>query len=162
MWWIHRRHHCNPKHLVASAAWDDTFLEYAIMEVPPFAMTLLLFPLHLWVHMLHFCWHSWDGACGHSGFWAPGVLGYIFDGKYHYSTTMHIWQSITQKWSWLIKCFAPIILKSTRARLCKQTEMQTYYKLVPTDVLLLSCMFWTECWYLAMFCSDVSRYKTSF
>ena len=30
---FHRRHHRNPKSIVASAAWEDSFVEYAMMEV---------------------------------------------------------------------------------------------------------------------------------
>ena len=70
----HRQHHCNPKTLVASRAWQDSLVEYAMMELPSFAMTIILFPTRLWVHLLHFAWHGWDGACSHSGFCAPGVL----------------------------------------------------------------------------------------
>jgi sterol desaturase/sphingolipid hydroxylase (fatty acid hydroxylase superfamily) len=81
---FHRRHHRNPKNLVASAAWDDSFVEYAIMEIPSFAITLLLFPTHYYWHLIHFAWHGWDGACGHSGFAAPGLLGACFNGEYHY------------------------------------------------------------------------------
>ena len=81
---IHKRHHRNPRNLVASAAWDDSYVEYAIMELPSFVITLVLFPTHFWIHLLHFAIHGWDGACGHSGFKAPGFLGYMFDGEYHY------------------------------------------------------------------------------
>jgi len=80
----HRRHHRNPKNLVASAAWDDSLVEYAIMEIPAFSITVMFFPTHFLVHLLHFAWHGWDGACGHSGFAAPGWLGFLFDGEYHY------------------------------------------------------------------------------
>ena len=82
---FHRRHHLNPKAVVASAAWQDSFVEYALMELPSFGICVLLFPTHLATHLLHFAWHGWDGACGHSGFGgAPGLLGWLFDGEYHY------------------------------------------------------------------------------
>lgn len=81
---FHRRHHRNPANLVASAAWDDSIEEYLIMEIPSFCLTLLAFPTHWFVHLAHFALHGIDGACGHSGFAAPGILGYIFDGTYHY------------------------------------------------------------------------------
>jgi Fatty acid hydroxylase superfamily len=81
---FHRRHHQKPANLVASAAWDDSWIEYAIMELPSFCLALLCFPTHWWVHLAHFVLHGIDGACGHSGFQAPGLLGWIFDGEYHY------------------------------------------------------------------------------
>jgi sterol desaturase/sphingolipid hydroxylase (fatty acid hydroxylase superfamily) len=81
---FHRKHHLNPRKIVASAAWQDSFVEYAVMELPSLAITVLLFPTHFPVLLLHFCWHGWDGACGHSGFSAPGFLGLLFDGEYHY------------------------------------------------------------------------------
>jgi hypothetical protein len=80
----HRQHHCNPKTLVASRAWQDSFTEYAIMELPSFAMTVLLFPTQFWALLIHFVFHGYDGAAGHSGFCAPGLLGAAFDGTYHY------------------------------------------------------------------------------
>ena len=80
----HRQHHCDPKMLVASRAWQDSYTEYAIMELPSFALTVLVFPTHFYLQLLHFAWHGWDGACGHSGFCAPGFFGAIFDGTYHY------------------------------------------------------------------------------
>lgn len=87
---FHRRHHCNPRSIVASAAWKDSAIEYVIMELPSFAMTVLLFPTHFWVHLMHFGFHGWDGACGHSGFKAPGWLGFLFDGEYHYYHHAHL------------------------------------------------------------------------
>jgi len=35
-------------------------------------------------------WHGYDGACGHSGFAGPGVLGFLFDGEYHYYHHSHL------------------------------------------------------------------------
>ncbi|CAB9509885.1 expressed unknown protein [Seminavis robusta] len=87
---FHRQHHCNPKKLVAARAWQDSYVEYAIMELPSFGITLMLFPTRMWAHLVHFAWHGWDGACGHSGFGAPGILGYIFDGEYHYYHHAHL------------------------------------------------------------------------
>jgi len=81
---FHRRHHCNPRTIVAAAAWQDSYVEYCVMELPSFAMTVLLFPTHFYVHLWHFVFHGLDGAAGHSGFKAPGILGYLFDGEYHY------------------------------------------------------------------------------
>ncbi|KAG7373772.1 fatty acid hydroxylase superfamily protein [Nitzschia inconspicua] len=81
----HRKHHGHPAQLVAARAWEDSLVEYAVMEIPSFAMTVLLFPTHLWVHLLHFCFHGYDGAAGHSGFGGvPGIMGFLFDGTYHY------------------------------------------------------------------------------
>jgi sterol desaturase/sphingolipid hydroxylase (fatty acid hydroxylase superfamily) len=80
----HRRHHCHPRQLIASAAWQDSYVEYLVMELPSFAITVVFFPTHFAIHLLHFAFHGLDGAAGHSGFKAPGVLGYIFDGEYHY------------------------------------------------------------------------------
>jgi len=88
---FHKRHHCDPKKVVASAAWEDSFVEYAIMELPSFAITIILFPTHLWTHLMHFAWHGYDGCAGHSGFAAaPGLLGYLFDGEYHYYHHAHL------------------------------------------------------------------------
>jgi len=82
---FHRRHHRNPRAIVAAAAWEDSWTEYIVMELPSFFTTLFLFPTHFYVHLFHFALHGWDGACGHSGFSnAPGILGYMFDGEYHY------------------------------------------------------------------------------
>ena len=72
---FHRRHHQKPANMVASSAWDDSFVEYAIMEIPSFGLTLFCFPTHWWVHLAHFALHGMDGAAGHSGFKAPGILG---------------------------------------------------------------------------------------
>ena len=71
----HKKHHQKPADLVASAAWDDSAVEYAFMELPSFCLTLFVFPTHWWVHLAHFALHGLDGACGHSGFKAPGVMG---------------------------------------------------------------------------------------
>jgi len=54
------------------------------MEIPSFAIAILLFPTHFVVHLLHFALHGYDGASNHSGFSAPGFFGYLFDGEYHY------------------------------------------------------------------------------
>jgi hypothetical protein len=81
---FHRRHHRNPRAIVASASWEDSFIEYAIMELPSFGISICFFPTHLWIHLCHFALHGWDGACGHSGFKGPGFLGWLFDGEYHY------------------------------------------------------------------------------
>ena len=81
---IHRRHHRNPNNIVASAAWEDSWCEYALMELPSFGIAILLFPTHFPIHMFHFILHGYDGAANHSGFSPPGFLGYLFDGEYHY------------------------------------------------------------------------------
>jgi Fatty acid hydroxylase superfamily len=87
----HRRHHCHPRQrLVASAAWQDSYVEYLVMELPSFAFTVVFFPTHFSIHLLHFAFHGLDGAAGHSGFKAPGLLGYIFDGEYHYYHHAHL------------------------------------------------------------------------
>lgn len=80
----HKRHHRNPRTIVAAAAWEDSYIEYMVMELPSFGITVGLFPTYFWIHCIHFILHGWDGACGHSGFKAPGILGYLFDGEYHY------------------------------------------------------------------------------
>lgn len=82
---FHRKHHHNPNRVVASAAWDDSFIEYALMELPSFGITVLIFPTYFWAYILHFMLHGYDGAANHSGFSKmPGLLGYLFDGEYHY------------------------------------------------------------------------------
>jgi len=87
---IHRRHHQKPAHLVASSAWEDSFIEYAVMEMPSFGLTLCIFPTLWWMHLMHFVWHGMDGASSHSGFKAPGLLGFLFDGEYHYYHHAHL------------------------------------------------------------------------
>lgn len=87
---FHRQHHCNPKTLVASRAWQDSYVEYAIMELPSFALTILCFPTHFWALSLHFVFHGYDGAAGHSGFCAPGWIGFLTDGTYHYHHHAHL------------------------------------------------------------------------
>lgn len=81
---IHRAHHLNTKVLVASAAWKDSFAEYAIMELPSFALGILLLPTHLYIHLIHFVFHGYDGAAGHSGFAGMPGFNSMFDGEYHY------------------------------------------------------------------------------
>jgi len=53
------------------------------------------------------------------------------------TTTMRIWRSITQKLSWLIKCFAPIILKSTRPRLCNTHRQKQIQKIESCKLKML-------------------------
>lgn len=81
---IHRAHHLSTKMLVASSAWKDSLAEYTFMELPSFALCILLFPTHMHIHLIHFIFHGYDGAAGHSGF--AGMPGWdaIFDGEYHY------------------------------------------------------------------------------
>jgi hypothetical protein len=102
---IHKKHHGHPRNLVASKSWDDSIIEYIIMELPAFGLTVACFPTHLMFHYVHFIWHGYDGAAGHSGFGivedetepskathhhaAPNslarfILSYLFDGTYHY------------------------------------------------------------------------------
>jgi sterol desaturase/sphingolipid hydroxylase (fatty acid hydroxylase superfamily) len=80
---FHKRHH-SMTHFVATKAWEDSWVEYMVMEIPSFAIAVLVFPTHFQVHLLHFIMHGYDGASNHSGFAAPGLLGYLFDGEYHY------------------------------------------------------------------------------
>ena len=81
---FHKKHHCNTKVMVANIAWEDSWVEYCLMEIPSFALAVLLFPTHFKVHLAHFALHGYDGAANHSGFAAPGFLGYIFNSEYHY------------------------------------------------------------------------------
>jgi len=39
---FHRRHHKTPSRVVASTAWEDSVVEYALMELPSFGITVLL------------------------------------------------------------------------------------------------------------------------
>jgi hypothetical protein len=80
----HKKHHQKPADLVASAAWEDSMVEYAIMELPSFCLTLFVFPTYWALHLVHFAAHGLDGACGHSGFKAPGIMG-------TYIHTWHAW-----------------------------------------------------------------------
>lgn len=82
---FHKRHHSMTHALVTTKAWEDSCAEYMVMEIPSFAIAVLFFPTHFPVHMLHFILHGYDGASNHSGFSkAPGILGYLFDGEYHF------------------------------------------------------------------------------
>ena len=81
----HRKHHGSPATLVAARAWEDSWQEYCVMELPSFGIAVLAFPTYWWMHLLHFAWHGYDGAAGHSGFGGvPGIIGWLFDGTYHY------------------------------------------------------------------------------
>ncbi|KAL7540383.1 hypothetical protein ACHAXR_010067 [Thalassiosira sp. AJA248-18] len=81
---FHKRHHSLASALVASKAWEDSWFEYCCMEIPSLAIAIVLFPTHLSIHMVHFALHGYDGASNHSGFAPPGILGYLFNGEYHY------------------------------------------------------------------------------
>lgn len=81
---FHKRHHSMTHALVATKAWEDSWAEYMVMEIPSLAIAVLCFPTHFGIHMLHFVLHGYDGASNHSGFAAPGIIGYLFDGEYHY------------------------------------------------------------------------------
>ena len=72
---FHKRHHQRPAELVASASWEDSWVEYAVMELPSFCITLFVFPNYWVIHLMHFALHGLDGAAGHSGFKAPGIMG---------------------------------------------------------------------------------------
>jgi hypothetical protein len=82
---LHKRHHMNPRRIVASGAWLDSLVEYSLMELPSFGITILVAPTHLFVHLFHFVWHGVEAAGSHSGYaGAPGILGWIYDGEYHF------------------------------------------------------------------------------
>lgn len=77
---LHKAHHPSAASLVASHAWLDSWAEYVIMEIPSFALPMLLLPTNFYAHLLFFTWHGIGAAGDHSGFKAPGWLGALFDG----------------------------------------------------------------------------------
>jgi hypothetical protein len=81
---FHKKHHPDPRKLCASASWLDSFVEYALMELPSFGICVLFLPTHLVAHLCHFVFHGIDGAYNHSGFSFPGTIGSFFDSEYHY------------------------------------------------------------------------------
>jgi len=88
---FHRKHHGTPRKVHAALAWTDSFVEYSLMELPSFFITVMLFPTHLIVHLLHFAYHGWDGGASHSGFaGAPGIMGWLYDSEYHYYHHSHL------------------------------------------------------------------------
>ena len=100
---FHKKHHQKPAELVASAAWEDSAMEYTIMELPSFCLTLFAFPTFWWFHLAHFALHGLDGAAGHSGFKAPGIMGMFHSSFFR-----------TKK----NKCCGKVMLKSHLTHVC--------------------------------------------
>lgn len=81
----HKAHHySSTKHMTATAYGEVSFVEYCVLDIPLFALSLFLFPTHFPLYLIHFAWHGWDEASAHCGFNPPGVLSYFFDGEFHF------------------------------------------------------------------------------
>lgn len=77
-------HHSSAHHMTATAYGEVSFVEYCILDIPLFAMSLFFFPTHYRLYLLHFAWHGWDEASAHCAFNPPGILSYFFDGDFHF------------------------------------------------------------------------------
>lgn len=81
----HKAHHGSaPQNMTASSYGEVSWVEYCILDIPLFAMSLLLFPTHFHLYVINFAWHGWDEASAHCAFAPPGWLSWFFDGDFHY------------------------------------------------------------------------------
>jgi Fatty acid hydroxylase superfamily len=72
--WVHRRHHCSIRELCALSAWQDTWLEFLLMEVlGVFLFAQLFNPLPWHFHVLLAAYNGIGGAIDHSAFYIPGT-----------------------------------------------------------------------------------------
>lgn len=77
---VHKRHHCSIRDMCALSAWQDTALEFVLMEVlGVFLFSQLFNPLPWQFHVLLAIYNGMGGAIDHSGFYIPGT---IMDGRY--------------------------------------------------------------------------------
>ena len=87
---FHKRHHMRVDQLVATGAWLDHPVEYAVMELPGLLCPLVLFPTHLAFHYMFFFFHAFSAATDHSGFTftkengAGWFFRNFFDSEYHF------------------------------------------------------------------------------
>lgn len=77
---VHKKHHCSIKDMCALSAWEDTALEFVLMEVlGVFLFAQFFNPLPWQFHVLLALYNGMGGAIDHSGFYIPGT---IMDGRY--------------------------------------------------------------------------------
>lgn len=76
---VHKRHHCQIRDLCALSAWQDTTLEFVLMEVfGVFLFAQLFNPLPWHFHVILASYNGIGGAIDHSAFYIPGT---IVDGR---------------------------------------------------------------------------------
>lgn len=76
---VHKKHHCQIRDLCALAAWQDTILEFVLMEVfGVFLFAQFFNPLPWHFHVMLASYNGIGGAIDHSAFYIPGT---ILDGR---------------------------------------------------------------------------------
>lgn len=77
---VHKRHHCQIRDFCALSAWQDSTLEFVLMEVfGVFLFAQLFNPLPWHFHVLFALINGLGAAIDHSAFYIPGTL---IDGRY--------------------------------------------------------------------------------
>jgi len=80
--WTHKRHHVKLEDLCALSAWQDSYIEFVLMEVfGVFLLAPMVFPLPWAFLMLTAAYNGVNAAIDHCGFKVPDSH---FDGLYHY------------------------------------------------------------------------------
>ena len=80
---VHKRHHCQIRDFCALSAWQDSTLEFVLMEVfGVFLFAQLFNPLPWHFHVLFALINGVGAAIDHSAFYIPGT---IIDGRYKWS-----------------------------------------------------------------------------
>jgi sterol desaturase/sphingolipid hydroxylase (fatty acid hydroxylase superfamily) len=86
----HKRHHVPIGELVASGAFEDSVIEYCLMEVPAMTLLFVVAPPSVPMLFLFFMWHGFSAASDHAGMSFTRENGgdwlhrNFFDGEYHY------------------------------------------------------------------------------
>lgn len=71
---VHKKHHCQIRDLCASSAWQDTTLEFVLMEVlGVFLFAQFFNPLPWHFHVILASYNGIGGAIDHSAFYIPGT-----------------------------------------------------------------------------------------
>ena len=79
---VHKRHHCQIRDFCALSAWQDSTLEFVLMEVfGVFLFAQLFNPLPWHFHVLFALINGVGAAIDHSAFYIPGT---IIDGRYEW------------------------------------------------------------------------------
>ena len=80
---IHKKHHCALQEMCALSAWQDTIVEFVVMEVfGVFLFAQLFNPLPWPFHVAMAVYNGVGGAIDHAGFYIPNSL---IDGRYHWN-----------------------------------------------------------------------------
>ena len=80
---VHKRHHCQIRDFCALSAWQESTLEFVLMEVfGVFLFAQLFNPLPWHFHVLFALINGVGAAIDHSAFYIPGT---IIDGRYEWS-----------------------------------------------------------------------------